>query len=159
MIGYISADPGAKGYLCLLVPEINHIEWLSLDKNPIEIHKWLTTAHTQYEITKCMIEDVHSLHRMSAKSNFSFGFNVGMITGILKCFPSGLDKVAPKIWQKSIGIKPKDPNIKKSVGEKARELYPNCDIYGARGGLLDGKSDSLMIAHYCFEKYRGKNEY
>ena len=107
----------------------------------------------KYDIVVIMIEDVHSIHNMSAKSNFSFGFNLGAVTAICKASGLGVDKVAPKVWQKVIGIKPKDPSIKKSVGNIAQSLYPAAQIHGPKGGLLDGKSDALMIAHYTFKTY------
>ena len=107
----------------------------------------------QFDIAIIMIEDVHSLHGMSAKSNFNFGYNLGAVTAICKASGLGVDKVTPKIWQKGIGIKPKDPSIKKSVANIALSLYPTAQIHGPKGGLLDGRSDALMIAHHTFKTY------
>ena len=101
-----------------------------------------------------IIEDVHSLYGMSAKSNFSFGFNTGLITGIIQSTGIGLDKVAPKKWQKEIGVKTKGKEIKAEVGQIATRLYPKVQLFTPRGRLEDGKSDSLMIAHYCYLTYK-----
>ena len=30
----------------------------------------------------------------------------------------------------------------------AKKLYPNVEIHGKRGGLLDGRSDACMVAYY-----------
>ena len=110
---------------------------------------------------KIMIEDVHSLFGMSAKSNFQFGRNVGIIYAVLAATGQGIDLVTPKVWQKEIGAvlpksikKDRSKALKKMVGGIAERLYPNAPIFGPKGGLLDGKSDSLMIAHYCYLKYR-----
>ena len=96
------------------------------------------------------IEDVHSLFGMSAKSNFGFGRNLGLAIAISQIATKGevAKTVTPKIWQKYIGITAKGKDIKKQISEIAIKLYPTANIYGKRGGLLDGRSDALMIAHY-----------
>ena len=58
------------------------------------------------------------------------------------------------MWQKSIGVKAKGKAIKKDVADICSRLYPLVDIYGPRGGLQDGLSDALMIAHYNYLKYK-----
>lgn len=102
----------------------------------------------------CVIEDVHSIFGTSAKSNFNFGFNTGLITGIIQASGLPLAKVQPKAWQKAVGCKSSGKDLKKEVGKLAQDLYPYADITGPKGGLLDGKSDSLMIAHYATLTYR-----
>tara|TARA_B100000809_G_scaffold218828_1_gene225660 strand:+ start:198 stop:620 length:423 start_codon:yes stop_codon:yes gene_type:complete len=96
------------------------------------------------------IEDVHSMFGMSAKSNFTFGRNLGSIHAIaeINCFGRPSSTVAPKVWQNFIGVTAKGKAIKKQVAEIATKLYPTANIHGKRGGLLDGRSDALMIAHY-----------
>ena len=96
-----------------------------------------------------MIEDVHSMFQVSAKSNFSFGYNLGVITTIAIACNVMVDKVGPKKWQKFIGVKEKGPAIKKEVAEIAKRLYPDTVLHTPRGRLLDGRSDALMIAHYA----------
>jgi len=101
-----------------------------------------------------MIEDVHSIFGTSAKSNFNFGFNTGLITGIARSSGATVDLVTPKKWQKHIGVKTKGNAIKKEVAEICNRLYPHISVKGPRGGLLDGLSDSLMIAHYAYHLYK-----
>jgi len=62
--------------------------------------------------------------------------------------------VQPKKWQKTIGVTKKGKEIKKEVASICSRLYPDAEIYGPKGGLLDGKSDALMIAHYAFLNYK-----
>jgi hypothetical protein len=87
---------------------------------------------------------------MSAKSNFTFGRNLGSIHAIaeINCFGRIPSTVAPKVWQKFAGVTAKGKWIKKEVAQIATKLYPTANIRGKRGGLLDGRSDALMIAHY-----------
>ncbi len=114
-----------------------------------------------------MIEDVHSIYGASAKSTYNFGFNTGLIHGIVRSTGLGLDTIQPKIWQKYIGLvmpavkKGAAPiaalrknKIKQDVAAICERLYPQVNIRGNKGGIIDGKSDALMIAHYCSHKYR-----
>ena len=109
-----------------------------------------------------MLEEVHSIFGTSAKSNFNFGYNVGQIHVIAQMSGLTVDRVQPKLWQKTTQIpiktwkKGTSPGIKKTALKKAveqrcLELYPYVKdkLYGPKGGLLDGRSDSLMIAHYA----------
>jgi hypothetical protein len=149
---YIGVDPGASGEICLLVPSIPTIVWCNCSEFPGYIRDWLTYHQKAWDIKMIMIEDVHSIYGMSAKSNFSFGYNLGAITAICKTVGLGVDKVTPKVWQKAVGVKAKGgPNIKKDVSNIVKTLYPSADVHGPRGGLIDGKSDSLAIAHYTFK--------
>ena len=56
--------------------------------------------------------------------------------------------LVPKIWQKYVRVTVKGKAIKKEVAKIAQGLYPNAELHGKRGGLLDGRADALMIAHY-----------
>jgi hypothetical protein len=165
---FIGIDPGASGYICMLAPELNQAEFISNKEQPHLIFEELNSVIEHYSVNKVMIEDVHSLPTVSAKSNFSFGFNLGLLHGIIGCNGIGLDLVQPKVWQKYIGIKTPvkvkgAPKVKASVrtrqlklevADVCQRLYPKIVIHGPKGGLQDGKSDSLMIAHYASHIYR-----
>ncbi len=141
-------DPGAKGALCVLdSTDLTYVEFLDIHKYSIyEMARWL---HHQ-QISQAVIEDVHSIFGMSAKSNFGFGRNLGIVTAILQIITKGEEatKVTPKVWQKAVGVTAKGKDIKVQVAKLAQQLYPKANIYGKRGGLIDGRSDALMIAHY-----------
>jgi hypothetical protein len=87
---------------------------------------------------------------MSAKSNFGFGRSVGIVTAVSEIVTKGIvaKTVTPKVWQKYAGVTAKGKAIKKEVSLIATTLYPLANIYGPKGGLLDGRSDALLIAHY-----------
>ena len=147
-------DPGQKGSICLLVPELTQVLFKSNIDKPIELTQWFNQLRNQYQIVMSTIEDVHSIFGTSAKSNFNFGFNTGLVTGIIQANGLPLAKVQPKKWQKAIGCKTTGKELKKEVAQIASSLYPHVSLYGSRGGLLDGKSDALMIAHYGYLTYR-----
>ena len=145
---YISCDPGAKGNFCALLAKQNKVIFKSNTEHPSKLIEWINTIKTNYNLRVIMIEDVHSINQVSAKSNFSFGYNLGVVTTVAIVCQVMVDKVPPKKWQKFIGVKTNGKAIKKEVAEIAVRLYPNVPLYGPRGVLLDCRSDSLMIAHY-----------
>lgn len=153
--GYIGIDPGAKGAICLLIPRMQHVEFRNTTEKPDELFAWFKEAQGVCNLRIAMIENVHAIQGTSAGSNFKFGYNVGMVTGIARCAGAPLDLVNPKKWQGYIKVKAKGgPAIKKAVGEISERLYPSASIRGPRGGLLDGRSDALMIAHYASHLYK-----
>lgn len=151
---FVGVDPGSKGAIALLDPTTMQVAFIDLSLTMPQVMAEIRAYEdSQPEGTaySAMIEDVASLPNVSAKSNFSFGYNLGSVTTLLMAMALPLDKVRPKAWQSYVGIKPKSPTIKKDVAEIVTRLYPTCDIYGPRGGLIDGRSDALAIAHYHFK--------
>ena len=151
-------DPGANGAIAVLDSENpDSVALLDLKKHSIiAIHEWLV-EELDYHPSIFWIEDVHSMHGMSAKSNFGFGKNIGMITAVAELFRNELSNtVTPKVWQKYIGVTAKGKAIKKQVAKIAQYLYPQAELHGKQGGLLDGKSDALMIAYYGLHNLKEK---
>jgi hypothetical protein len=158
----IGIDPGASGALALLDFHGSSIEFFPMF-GPVTpetaVFKWLKEADARI----IGIEKVTTVKGAAATSNFKFGKNVGAIEAIARCTGTGVDFIAPKAWQKEIGLvipqKLKGPartkHIKNEVGRIAQSLYPGAEIFGPKGGLLDGRSDALMIAHCMGLKYGG----
>lgn len=115
-----------------------------------------------------VVEDLHSVFGTSAKSNFSFGYNNGMIIGFLKCCCIPYTKVTPKAWQKQMwqGIRPvekptgkkkKDGSPKYKVDTKAtsliaaKRLFPNESFLATVRSKVphDGIVDAVLMAEYC----------
>ena len=143
-------DPGSNGAICVLDRnDSTYIAFCDLKKSTTyDIAIWLFNQ----QVTYIWIEDIHSLYGMSAKSNFNFGKNLGVVTTISEIISKGdnskIRTVTPKIWQQYIGVTKKGKHIKKNVADIAKKLYPDANIYGKRGGLLDGRSDACMVAYY-----------
>ena len=144
-------DPGTNGAIAVLDSENpDSVELLDLKKNTIfEVFDWMEGEISSFSPGEIWIEDIHSMYGMSAKSNFGFGKNLGIVTAIAEVISASRpNTVTPKIWQKYIGVTAKGKAIKKQVAKIAQGLYPTAELHGKRGGLLDGRSDALMIAHY-----------
>ena len=151
-------DPGANGAIAILDSKNpDSVALLDLKKTTINnIHNWLH-SQLRFRGNEIWVEDIHSMYGMSAKSNFSFGRNLGSIlaiTELLKGIPP--KTVTPKVWQKYIGVTAKGKAIKKQVAKIAQYLYPQAELHGKRGGLLDGRSDALMIAYYGLHNLKEK---
>jgi len=158
---YIGIDPGAKGALCLLDPSCEPL-FIDLDPKKQAAHTIVTTLkHAPYmKGAKVALEDIHSLPGMSAKSNFTFGGMFWRIKTILECVPLTYELVQPKVWQKAVGAPTRKSlenkkDLKVAIAELAQKYYPKAELHGPKGGLLDGRSDALMIAHYLKLKHGG----
>ncbi len=151
--GYIGIDPGSKGAMACIVPTTGMIHLFSLNvsaSNVKSIHAWLNEMSTEHRISTITVEGVHALSRVSAKSTFNFGFNTGFITSLALLQGVTVETVLPKIWQQALEL-PKKPE-KADIARRVMELYPelNHRLYGPRGGLHDGLSDAVGIAHYTY---------
>ena len=141
-------DPGANGAICVLDSnDPTYIALLDLAKNTsFDAAYWLKKQNPN----TVWIEDIHSLFGMSAKSNFGFGRNLGIALAIAEIASAGdnILRVTPKVWQKFVGVTVKGKAIKKQVSDIAQGLYPTAILHGKLGGLLDGRSDAMCIAHF-----------
>lgn len=150
----IGIDPGKTGSICVMAGEMEpvfHPAPSSLEDIGSCIF-FLNSVFTTSSERHYVIEDVHSLFGMSAKSNFQFGKNLGFCEALVGAmWPQNYTYLAPKKWQEMVGIKfPKGskPKDKKQITfERAISLYPTAKLRGPKGGLLDGRADALMIAH------------
>jgi hypothetical protein len=149
-------DPGANGAIAVLDSK-NPDSVALLDLNKCSIKESIAWLRKQ-KIESIWLESVHSLYGMSAKSNFGFGRNFGIAFAIAGVAVSGgsVKQVTPKVWQKYVGVTAKGKAIKQQVAKIAQYLYPQAELHGKRGGLLDGRSDALMIAYYGLHNLKEK---
>lgn len=152
---WIGIDVGTKGQICALRAD-NNVAFLPTTTQPLLMLDWFKTIAEECNVMITVVENVHAIFGSSAKSTFSFGYNAAVVEIIPLAAGLSVAKVNPKQWQKVIGLKTttKGKAIKKEVASICQKLYPKVSIYGARGGLLDGKSDALMLAHYAKLTYR-----
>lgn len=150
---FIGIDPGASGSICLLDPLRKQTAFMDTTRPFREIVDWLLQAKDEGLMRFALLEEVHSIPKMSAKSNFTFGRNYQLMHCALMAANYPYDLVQPKKWQKAIGVPVKTRGgaaMKKAVLGIAERLYPEAELYGPKGGHLDGRSDALMIAHCCY---------
>ena len=150
---FIGIDPGKKGAICVLIPEPKLIGFFEPEYDQTTF-RLLNGFCESYNVRVVMVEQVSSIRGASAGSNFTFGYNTGLVNMLATLLPTSHDLVRPKAWQKKVGVTKKGPAIKKEVAAIAHRLYPDAELYGPRGGLLDGRSDALLIAHYAYLTYK-----
>ncbi len=155
MTAILGIDPGGTGALCLLDGDTENVFFL--DMPPIRTtsvrdgYLWIKEALFMFD-PQVYLEDVHSIYGASAKSNFGFGKSVGKIQTMLDCIGVDYELIQPKKWQKIVNAPTRkflcgQMDLKTAMADMAQALYPKAELHGPKGGLKDGRSDALLIAH------------
>ena len=145
---YIGIDPGAKGSMCLISNGKVLFKDFDLKDYSNTLKAFLDTNDTELMVA---IEKVHAMPGQGVSSSFSFGQRLGELEGMLTALQIPYELVAPKDWQKACGIPAKSD--KKGIASVIQKLYPTAELYGNKGGLRDGRSDALGLAHFIRLKY------
>ena len=145
---YIGIDPGAKGSMCVIDNGKVLFKDFDLKEYSSTLKTFLDTDDTELMVA---IEKVHAMPGQGVSSSFSFGQRLGELEGMLTALQIPYELVAPKDWQKACGIPAKSD--KKGIASVIQKLYPTAELYGNKGGLRDGRSDALGLAHFIRLKY------
>ncbi len=119
-----------------------------------------------------VIEDLHSIFGTSAKSNFIFGLNNGLVIGMLQMIQWPWSKVQAKKWQKFCweGVRPveintgkldKNGNTKYKIDTKATSLLAAKRLFPKESFLATDRSkvahngivDAVLIGWYCTKHF------
>lgn len=101
-----------------------------------------------YVVSRCYIERVHSMPKQGVRSSFKFGYNFGLLVGLVNCQEWSHVFVPPQKWQRTLGcLSGGDKNVTK---RRAQELYPSLKITHAT-------ADAMLIAHYGFTVEMGSS--
>lgn len=126
------------------------------EETKIQIYP-LYVVFRNLKIKKVFIEDVHSIYGVSAGSNFSFGFGLGQIYGMIECLDIPYTKVQPKEWQKFLWkekdivlFDKKKVDTKQSTINAIKRIFPNCSLQKTKRCKKehDGIADSLGILYF-----------
>ena len=145
---YIGIDPGAKGSMCLISNGKVVFKDFDLKDYSSTLKTFCNTNDTELMVA---IEKVHAMPGQGVSSSFSFGQRLGELEGMLTALQIPYELVAPRDWQKACGIPTKSD--KKGIASVIQKLYPTAELYGNKGGLRDGRSDALGLAHFIRLKY------
>jgi hypothetical protein len=158
---YIGIDPGKDGGIAAIHENQLRLHTIPKIGKLVDLHKLkeILEAYTNYGKYDhiILLENVHSLPGMSAKSNFAFGENKGQWQGLLVALGLKYQEVAPKAWQKVAweGI----PMMKKSNKKTdtkamslaaAKRLFPDVDFRRSERATKphDGLVDATLMAYY-----------
>lgn len=158
-MNYIGIDPGKSGGIAVLndegnltlfpIPKIGTL----VDLKAIDLFIGMHTVGEHI----CLLEDVHSLPGMSAKSNFVFGENKGQWQGMLTSNHVSYQEVTPKAWQKvawqgvPVMKKPNKKTDTKAMSlTAAKRLFPNESFLATERSSVphDGLVDAALMAYY-----------
>lgn len=139
MVPYtLGIDPGQTGGAALLRNR-RPVEIYSFFKQtPADIWEFMNRI-TEYDNLRAYIEQVHSMPKQGVTSSFKFGFNYGVVTGMLYAAKIPFELVSPSVWQGKLKCRTKgDKNITKT---KAQQLFPEVKV-------THRVADALLIAEY-----------
>ena len=153
MIPYIGIDPGIHGAagvidgdgLFVRVDDLPILGGL-LDIEGFEgvVGRWPSPAVV-------VIEQPQN-YNATARSSGTTWRNIGRMEAIIAAWPETfkLTWVQPSAWTQVLQV---GADKSKHVA-RAAELFPGAVLKGPRGGLLDGRADSLLIAEWGRRKKR-----
>jgi hypothetical protein len=169
----VSIDPGSNGG-CVAMKDNKEILYQFAFKlnqeNEFDMYHFIDNIYNLENVFEkydthnvtFIIENVHSLFGMSAKSNFSFGKNCGIIEAVIATRGYKFIKVTPKDWQKEMlkgipvikktkkGIESKKNDVKAMSLMAQQKLFPDFNSLASSKCRTphDGLVDALLIADY-----------
>lgn len=90
-----------------------------------------------------IIEDVHGMPGQSGPAAFTFGYGVGIITGIALAHGFRVERVHPARWKAVLGLKAD----KDEARAMAQELWPELAHLFTRK-KDDGRAEAMLITYY-----------
>lgn len=166
---FIGIDPGVNGCISVfcgdsevvnshMMPKIKGKE--EIDGEELGRLLRMMTKDVDFHI---MVEDVHAIFGAAAGTTFSFGYNVGLLHGVLMDNSLPYTLVQPKRWQKEMWqglplIRKKSKTGKTMVTDTkamsiaaAQKLFPSADLRKSKRARVphDGVADSVLLAECC----------
>lgn len=147
----LGIDPGEKGAASLIDIETEEVLFIcDLSNEPEQqIQKLL---YDYGNPSHCFIEKVGSRRGNAANAMFSFGENYGAIKAVLRLNKVEFNYATPQKWQSWCGIyganSTKKNGTKLRAFELCKKVYGSDLFLGPKGGLKDGRCDSVLIALY-----------
>ena len=166
---YIGIDPGKLGAIVVVVCDHNNVI-VKIEKHTMPVNSVgsidvralddiLTNISSRGSQVPqhCILENVHAIPGAGAKSNFSFGFNCGIIFALLTAHKIPYTTISPKVWQKEMwaGIPRSSTTSAKNMSlEAVKRLFPHEDLRATTRSRTphDGLIDALLIAEFCRRK-------
>lgn len=160
-------DPGADGGIAIFTSDGN-LTLYSIPKIGKAVDVYTLSRMIRdcklIDVKHCVIEDVHSIFGAGAKSNFQFGWIVGILEALLVANDISFTKVAPKAWQKLMheGVPKMTKPGKTSSDTKAMSLMAAKRLFPNEGFLPtprsskphDGLVDAALMAVYSYRKHK-----
>jgi len=141
----IGIDPGKTGGIVLL-KENTIIDYTKMPDNIYDISN-IFTKHKNAQLYVA-IEKVGAMPGQGVASMFKFGYNVGVIHGILSMYKFPKEEVTPLKWKKYFNIPGKKANpslCKEKTIEIARNYIPMMRNIPYHSGIYDAALIALYV--------------
>ncbi|WP_271007086.1 hypothetical protein [Pseudomonas aeruginosa] len=150
----LGIDPGLNGALALI--ENGHLlEMVDIEASDSRINAAHLAALIQrWKPDFAVCEVVTARPGQGVTSMFTFGHGLGTITAVLSTLSIPYLLIRPQVWQSHFGIETSSKDKaqhKREIADRAEDFYQGAPLYGPKGGLKDGRSDALLLAHYAHE--------
>jgi len=90
-----------------------------------------------------VLEDVHAMPKQGLVSTFRFGYNAGILLGVLSTHDLTIVRVKPAVWKSALGL----TSNKKDSLTLARKLFPEqADLF--KRAKDDGRAEAALLAHF-----------
>jgi len=178
MNSYVGLDIGSNGAISIIDSGLTLKASFKLHKDADKaseiILKALVRLAKEDRYSKIIIgyEDVHSIFQSSKKSNFTFGFNKGLVAGVVHAFKLSypamdiiIEKVHAKVWQNKTWL---DTDKVYGNNGMARKLDTKATSLNAANRIFRGESfratarsttphdgiiDATLLAYHLLNKY------
>lgn len=146
---FLGIDPGENGAAWVMYPEAEMRGVCRFNKaTELDISSWFHQAVAMADGLPVVAayEKVRSSPQMGVTSSFTFGWNYGLIRGILAALKIPFEEPTPQRWQKDLGIPQRkkeesQPDFKRRLRAIAQEKFPKYEITA-------DTADALLIAEW-----------
>ena len=173
----IAFDPGLQGAICLLedgkIKELHTMPIFEIElttklkSGKLKKRKYVDSEGIKkvikwHQDAQYFIEQVRSLHGMSAQSNFSMGHGLGVVEGCVRMIADHYFLIKPQEWQKKVWIesdyvynivyngtkKKKTRDTKATSLNAAQRIFPDETFLKSKRSSVphDGMVDAALIA-------------
>lgn len=148
---WLGIDPGQYGAMAVLVTDLSKPpDYMSYPHNQVfDFNDGGALNFLQnWEVTKAVLESVHSMPKQGVASSFKFGMNFGIWKGRLEALGIPYDLITPQKWQKVIFDSMPRGDRKAMSLDRARRLFPEmADMLKRKKD--HSRADALLLAEYA----------
>ena len=164
---FAGIDPGKDGAFAIIDPDGNIVDVWTMPTIGKEYDKTaMIQRFNEYDITHCVLENVHAPQLGGRTSCFEFGRGKGLLEMLLFAQQIAHTQVVPQTWQREMwqGVQKqyKVSRSGKSVDTKntsllaCKRLFPFADLRRSSKARVahDGIVDALLMAEYCRRNFK-----
>lgn len=143
---FIGCDPGQAGGFVVIDEDQKVMEVFKTPDNRVEFISKLVDIKDKYPSAFLIKERVHSQPVHGGKSNFTFGYNIGVLETCLTMSKIPFQDITPQTWMKMYMLKKEkgEPQTswKNRLKARAQELFPDQKV-------TLWNADAFLIAEFC----------